>query len=95
MTGRTHTARILTELRAVATPDTKLVLVDSIIAYACHDPTTSTGLTSGYQEAPAPLLANYGAANVIPYFADLGMMMWTNAQERTIGHLDTLLQSTG
>ncbi|KAG6898617.1 hypothetical protein C0993_005644 [Termitomyces sp. T159_Od127] len=90
-----YCVRILTELRAVATPDTKLVLVDSIIAYACHDPTTETGLNSGYKEAPSPLLANYGAANIIPYLLDLGMMMWTNAQERTIGHLDNLLRSTG
>ncbi|KAG6898618.1 hypothetical protein C0993_005645 [Termitomyces sp. T159_Od127] len=34
---------ILKELRAAATPETKLVVVDSIIAYACHDPTTGSG----------------------------------------------------
>ncbi|KAG6894493.1 hypothetical protein C0992_005905 [Termitomyces sp. T32_za158] len=90
-----YCARILTELRAAAMPETKLILVDSIIAYACHDPTTESGLNSDYKEAPAPLLPNYGAANVMPYFMDLSMMMWLNAQERTIGHLDTLLRSTG
>ncbi|KAG6895118.1 hypothetical protein C0992_003090 [Termitomyces sp. T32_za158] len=107
-----YCACILTELRAAATPETKLIVVDSIISYACHDPTTKSDLNSDYKEAPAPLLPNYGAANVMPYFLDLAvrhlslvfshvtlrnvqMMMWVNAQERTIGHLDTLLRSTG
>ncbi|KAG6900062.1 hypothetical protein C0993_003548 [Termitomyces sp. T159_Od127] len=76
-----YCARILKELRAAATPETKLVVVDSIIAYACHDPTTDSGLNFGYKEAPAPLLPNYGAVNVLPYLLDLA--------------LDTLLRSTG
>ncbi|KAG6875041.1 hypothetical protein C0992_005418 [Termitomyces sp. T32_za158] len=108
-----YCTRFLTELRAAATPKTKLILVDSIIAYACRDPTIESGLNSGYKEAPAPLIPNYGAANVMPYLVDLAvrdlksgflaynnhrvvqLMVWANAQERTIGHLDTLLRNTG
>ncbi|KAG6898572.1 hypothetical protein C0993_005961 [Termitomyces sp. T159_Od127] len=90
-----YCARILKELRAAATPETKLVVVDSIIAYACHDPTTGSGLNSGYKEAPAPLLPNYGTANITPYLVDLALMVWCNAQERTIGQLDALLRSSG
>ncbi|KAG6885985.1 hypothetical protein C0992_004742, partial [Termitomyces sp. T32_za158] len=66
-----YCARILNELRAAANPETKLVVVDSIIAYACHDPTSESRLNSGYKEAPAPLLTNYGAVNVMPYLTDM------------------------
>ncbi|KAG6876204.1 hypothetical protein C0992_000498, partial [Termitomyces sp. T32_za158] len=90
-----YCTRILKELRAAANPETKLVVVDSIIPYACHDPTAESGLNSGYKEAPAPLLTNYGALNVMPYLADMTMMVLINSQERTIRHLDTLLRSTG
>ncbi|KAG6900056.1 hypothetical protein C0993_003542 [Termitomyces sp. T159_Od127] len=89
-----YCVRILKELRAAAKPKTKLVIVDCIISYTCHDATTGSGLFD-YTEAPAPLLPNYGAANAMPYILDLGMMIWCNAQERTIGQLNTLLRSTG
>ncbi|KAG6865590.1 hypothetical protein C0991_001139 [Blastosporella zonata] len=65
-----YCSKILKALRAAATPDTKLVVVDNIVAYACHDPANESGLNTGYKEAPAPLLPNYGAANVIPYVYD-------------------------
>ncbi|KAG6915441.1 hypothetical protein DXG01_011471 [Tephrocybe rancida] len=90
-----YCAQILRELRAAATPDTKLVIVDNIVAYACHDPTMESGLGSSYKEAPAPLLPNFGAVNVMPYVADLMKMLLFNSQERTIRQLFTLLQSTG
>ncbi|KAF5380106.1 hypothetical protein D9615_006249 [Tricholomella constricta] len=90
-----YSIKILKALRAAATPDTKLIVLDNIVAYACHDPTVDSELGVGYTEAPTPLLANYGAANVMPYVLDLGMMIWLNSTERTIGHLDTLLKSTG
>ncbi|KAF8056551.1 S-adenosyl-L-methionine-dependent methyltransferase [Lyophyllum atratum] len=90
-----YSAKILKALRAAAKPDTKLVIVDNIVAYACHDPTTDCGLDDEYHEAPAPILPNFGAANVMPYVVDLGMMMWLNSQERTIGKLAALLESTG
>ncbi|KAG6843501.1 hypothetical protein H0H87_003732, partial [Tephrocybe sp. NHM501043] len=66
-----YCAKILKALRAVATPETKLVIVDNIVAYACHDPTIDSGLNPSYKEAPAPLLPNFGAANVMPYVLDL------------------------
>ncbi|KAG6863965.1 hypothetical protein C0991_001530 [Blastosporella zonata] len=68
-----YASRILKALRAVALPHTKLVIVDNIVAYACHDPTIESVEGANYKEAPAPLLPNYGAANVIPYVLDLGV----------------------
>ncbi|KAG6878930.1 hypothetical protein C0992_006574 [Termitomyces sp. T32_za158] len=90
-----YCTRILKELRAAATPKTKLIVFDAIISYACHDPPTESGLDSGHKEAPAPLLANYGTVNVMPYLVDIALMLLINSQERTIRHLDTLLRSTG
>ncbi|KAG6915443.1 hypothetical protein DXG01_011473 [Tephrocybe rancida] len=68
-----YSAKILRALRAAAMPETKLVLIDNIVAYACHDPTIGSTLGFKYKEAPAPLLPNYGAANIMPYILDLGV----------------------
>ena len=62
-----YCVKILKQLRAAATPQTKLVLMDSIMPFACHD---ASGEDEGNdisgaapREAPAPLLANFGAVN--------------------------------
>ncbi|KAF5380105.1 hypothetical protein D9615_006248 [Tricholomella constricta] len=90
-----YSTKILKALRAAAAPGTKLIVLDTIVAYACHDPTIDSELGVGYKEAPAPLLPNYGAANVMPYVLDMAMMILFNSTERTIVHMDTLLKSTG
>ncbi|KAG5649392.1 hypothetical protein H0H81_004131, partial [Sphagnurus paluster] len=64
-------AQILKSLRAAATPDTQLITLDNIVAYTCHDPTSDKGIGKGTLEAPAPLLANFGVAKIIPYTIDL------------------------
>ena len=66
--------KILKQLRDAAKPDTKLVIVDSIVPYACRFPADDeasaiTGSTP--KEAPEPLLANYGMSNGPTYTADL------------------------
>ncbi|KAG6844749.1 hypothetical protein H0H93_016360, partial [Arthromyces matolae] len=86
---------ILKALREAARADTRLVVIDNIVAHACHDPSIEQGSGFSYEEAPAPILPNYGAANVMPYMIDIGMMLWLNAQERTLKELDELLRSTG
>lgn len=68
-----YAEKILVHLRKAATPDTKLILMDSIMSYACHDPSgeeEDAAPGSAAREAPAPLLANYGAANEMGYTAD-------------------------
>ncbi|KAG5640847.1 hypothetical protein DXG03_006828 [Asterophora parasitica] len=93
-----YAAKILTQLRAIAQPETKLLLVESIIPFTCHDPSgdNNEGIPGSVpREAPAPLLANYGAVNEMPYHADMAMFLLTNSQERNIRHFDELLLSTG
>ena len=112
-----YSSRILTELRKAARDDTKLLVVDNIVAPVCHDPTFE-GRSSGVpgaliKDAPPPLLANFGAANEMNYTIDLAvshinfvwlgcilnltqqMMVWLNAQERTLGHMSKLLEKSG
>lgn len=66
---------ILTELRKSASKDTKLVIIDNIMSYACHDSSLDDedGDIAGAaaRDAPAPLLANFGAASEASYILDM------------------------
>ena len=66
------TVRILKRLRDVATPNTKLLLLESIIPYGCRV-TDSTGLPPGAlpTEAPEPLLAHWGVNNWMSFVLDM------------------------
>lgn len=67
-------AKILSQLRAAVGPKTKLVLMDSIMPFACHDPSANSksGIPGAVpHEAPTPLLANFGAVNEMGYNADI------------------------
>lgn len=69
-----YCAKILTQLWESAKPDTILVLMESIMPFACHDSSDDSG--NGIpgavpHEAPGPLLANYGAVNEMGYNADI------------------------
>ncbi|KAF8626087.1 hypothetical protein AX15_005085 [Amanita polypyramis BW_CC] len=86
--------KILKPLREAATPNTKLVLMDSLVPYACHDPRNDI-LGAAPKEAPAPLLANWGISNSMTYIVDMCMMVVHNSQERTIDQFDRLLKSSG
>ncbi|KAG6860898.1 hypothetical protein C0995_006337 [Termitomyces sp. Mi166 len=97
-----YCVKILTHLRAAAGDDTRLLLIESLIPYACHDPGSEAGHAiagSVFQEAPRPLLANYGAVNGLPYHLDFNLV-WQmfslfNSQERTGRHIEELLSSVG
>ncbi|KIL66636.1 hypothetical protein M378DRAFT_75009 [Amanita muscaria Koide BX008] len=90
--------KILKPLRDAATPKTRLVIVEVVAPYACHDP--NDGATSDIvgavpQEAPEPLLANWGIVNQTAYSLDMAMLNLFLGQERTIGQFDRLLKSAG
>jgi hypothetical protein len=59
--------KILTQLSAAAAPETTLLLLESIMQLASSDPNAEEGV----QEAPAPLLPNYGAVNDLGYSGDM------------------------
>ncbi|KAF8652613.1 hypothetical protein AX16_004302 [Volvariella volvacea WC 439] len=63
---------ILSHLREAATPQTKLYVIDTLIPFACRDRTEETGIPGAIpNEAPEPLLANYGAVNNLVYSIDM------------------------
>ncbi|KAL0952703.1 hypothetical protein HGRIS_006939 [Hohenbuehelia grisea] len=93
-----YCVQILQHLRDAAGPNTRLVVVDSIIRFACKDSGSITGeRIQGYEpkEAPAPLLANYGAQGAMAYIGDMVMYLTLNAQERTITQHAQLLCGAG
>ncbi|KAF8326437.1 S-adenosyl-L-methionine-dependent methyltransferase, partial [Amanita rubescens] len=87
---------ILKQLRDAATPDTKLVCLELILPYACHD-VDDTGKDTVYEsiKAQKPLLANWGGVSDFIYIADVGLLSICNAGERTIGQFDQLFRSAG
>ncbi|OCH93183.1 S-adenosyl-L-methionine-dependent methyltransferase, partial [Obba rivulosa] len=87
-------SNILKQLRSAATPETKLVLIDNIMPYACRaDGLSVPGAKSS--DVPEPLLPNMGGAGILPYCFDLSMYVHFNATERTLGHLQKLLDGSG
>ncbi|KAG5633140.1 hypothetical protein DXG03_008237, partial [Asterophora parasitica] len=69
-----YVVKILTQLRAIARPDTKLILIEIILPFACHDPGADDdqGIPGSVpREAPAPLLTNYGTVSEMSYFVDM------------------------
>lgn len=87
--------RLLSQLRAAAGPQTKLVVIEILLESPCHDPETSTIKGCEPRTVPEPLLANMGAANSVDYSMDMMMMGFGNGQERTLRHYLKILSETG
>lgn len=99
--------RILGVLRTVASPHSKLLIIDKIVPHACdYDSVlpedsgsrTAVPLVEGADAAgrpPLPLLANGGFANYDTYGLDLQMFVGLNGQERTLEQLEQVLTSAG
>lgn len=67
-----YAIKLLKNLRAAAGPNTRLVLVDSIVNYACEAPSETTILGKASEpKVPAPLLPNLGGANLLAYEVDV------------------------
>lgn len=62
-----YCVKILTHLSAAAARETTLLLFETILPLAIHDPSAKK---EGLLEAPSPLLANYGGANDMGYNID-------------------------
>lgn len=90
-----YATKILKQLHAAAMPSTRVLLVESLTSYACHDPHASSIPGAIPHEAPAPLIANYGPVNDMQYNGDLTVFVQNNAQERTIDHMVALCNGAG
>ncbi|KAI5116033.1 hypothetical protein M0805_002088 [Coniferiporia weirii] len=83
-----YAIRLLRRLREAAGPSTKLIIIDSVLDYACENPNDAA-------RPPRPLLPNMGAANIMPYAVDLVTFGILNAGERTIGGFENILAASG
>jgi len=86
---------ILKHLRAAAKPTTQLVITDNVIAYACEESSANTIPGAARELPPAPLLANYGQANIVPYLMDIHMMGILGGRERTVTQFREILEASG
>ncbi|KAJ8079950.1 hypothetical protein PM082_016775 [Marasmius tenuissimus] len=97
--------KILTRLREAAREDTKLILLEIIMPYACRTSNADTGASldpgtvipgASAGEAPVPLLANFGAVNEFAYLMDITMFaLCKDSSERTIDQFAVLFQKSG
>lgn len=64
--------QILKQVRAAAAPETELIVLESLMQYACSDTTVDHGIPGmAGRIASEPMLPNYGSANLFPYLCDL------------------------
>ena len=68
-----YAMKILKHLRDAATPSTKLLIIEVILPYACHQTEESADDITGAVsvKAPNPLLANWGTVNDFTYSIDI------------------------
>jgi len=94
-----YATQILTRIREAASPDSKLLVIDRILPYACRmddkDVEALDAIGIETEEVPEPLPPNLGAGNPTAYATDLNMLVLVNGQERTIGHFTDLLSACG
>lgn len=67
----TYCLQILKLLKDAAAPNSKLLIVDSIMSYACEDTTAAKDIQGGTGLIPPnPLLPNWGHASAFTYMLD-------------------------
>ncbi|KAF8891394.1 S-adenosyl-L-methionine-dependent methyltransferase [Infundibulicybe gibba] len=87
--------KILKNLRASATPDTELLVVEEVMSYACRDTSILNVPGASGNPPPEPLLANLGHAMIFEYMIDTQMMSLLNGQERTLAQFSHLFDVSG
>lgn len=81
---------ILENVRRAMKPSSKLLIHEFI----CR-PVAATTTANAMEQAPAPLLPNYGQGTVMTYNQDIHMMLLYNARGRTVEHLADLGRRSG
>ncbi|KAI0359496.1 S-adenosyl-L-methionine-dependent methyltransferase [Trametes cingulata] len=79
---------ILSRLRSAAGPNTKLLIGDMLLPYACDS-------EDAFVKEDSPLLPNLGVANIHGYLIDIMMMGMFGAKERTVKEMSELALSAG
>ena len=68
--------QILRLLREAAAPNSRLLIVDSIMSYACEDTTIAKDIPGGSGLVPPePLLPNWGYANILAHLINIQVLV--------------------
>ena len=68
--------QILRLLREAAAPDSRLLIVDSTMSYACEDTTIAKDIPGGSGLVPPePLLPNWGYANILAHLINIQVLV--------------------
>ncbi|KAI0084838.1 S-adenosyl-L-methionine-dependent methyltransferase [Irpex rosettiformis] len=90
--------KFLKQLRAAATSNTQLVVIDNVIAYACPDSQETLDIPGAAQVrpvSPTPLLPNFGTASAMTYLLDISLLAGLNGKERTVAQFADIYQKSG
>ncbi|KAJ8475167.1 hypothetical protein ONZ51_g6741 [Trametes cubensis] len=79
---------ILRILRSAAGPNTKLLIGDMLLPFACDS-------EDAFVKEDSPLLPNLGVANIHGYLIDVMMMGMFGAKERTVAEMTELTRAAG
>ncbi|TFY59550.1 hypothetical protein EVG20_g7747 [Dentipellis fragilis] len=88
-----YSAQILQRLRDAAGPETRLLVVDSVMPYACHDPAADGIPGAAPRERPRRFLRT--TIDPVLVLMALQMFVVLNAQERTVRQFERVLKSAG
>jgi len=86
--------QILQQVRAASSAESKLIIIDHLMSYACSAPSSTEAVALLQRpEVPKPLLNNL--ALVFPNLLDATMMSIVNSMERTIEQWLSLTKKAG
>ncbi|TFK35105.1 S-adenosyl-L-methionine-dependent methyltransferase [Crucibulum laeve] len=83
--------RILSHIKNAMGPHSRVLIQEYILQYANR----VTDGESKFQQAPEPLLPNYGAGRIRQYNLDIDMMNMLNSEERTVDEFIKLGEAAG
>ncbi|KAF8197017.1 S-adenosyl-L-methionine-dependent methyltransferase [Pholiota molesta] len=84
--------KILRTVREAMGPKSRLLLHEHVLRHACRTETTEM---IGLDDAPEPLLPNYGEGQINVNQLNMVMLMWFNTHERTPTELSDMIKTTG
>jgi len=90
------TAECIKRLHEASTSQTRLILVEQLVPYACKLPENIEHIEGVKgKDVPHPRLGNLGEANSDVYTADFTMGALLNSQERTIEEFVEIIEGSG
>ncbi|KAF7986406.1 hypothetical protein HWV62_31129 [Athelia sp. TMB] len=83
---------ILKNIRTAMKPESRVLIHEFILWSNIQQGSLQPRDSS---QAPEPLLANYGAGNIFPYYQDMNMMNYMNSKERSLDEFKALGAAAG